>query len=191
MQPNDRVRAETALRDAVLAGDRTAWRTLYDGAYQGLWTYVVWRCAGLRDLAEEATQETWLVAVRRLRDFDPRQGTFLAWLRGIAAKVLQNHFRARARRPQQALSGFEAAPSNDEAREQAELVGRALAELSERYESALRAKYLDLLSVEQIAADWRETPKAIESVLTRARQAFRVAYEKLAGNDVMIQEGEP
>jgi RNA polymerase sigma-70 factor (ECF subfamily) len=47
-----------------------------------------------------------------------------------------------------------------------------------RYEAVLRAKYLDQQSVAQIAESWRETPKAIESLLTRAREAFRAAYEK-------------
>jgi RNA polymerase sigma-70 factor (ECF subfamily) len=181
MLPSERVRQEERLRDAVLAGDEAAWRSLYDSAYAELWTYVVWRCAGLRDLAEEITQETWLVAVRRIGDFDPRQGRFVAWLRGIAVRALQNHFRRR--RPEQPLSGHDPAEPGgaDERREQAELIARALAELPEHWESVLRAKYLDAQSVEQIAADWSQTPKAIESLLTRARQGFRTAYEKLAG----------
>ena len=40
----------------------------------------------------------------------------------------------------------------------------------------LRAKYLDGRSVADIAAAGGETPKAVESLLTRARQAFRDAY---------------
>ncbi len=40
----------------------------------------------------------------------------------------------------------------------------------------LRAKYLDGLSVAEIAAARGETTKAIESLLSRARQAFRKAY---------------
>jgi RNA polymerase sigma-70 factor (ECF subfamily) len=58
----------------------------------------------------------------------------------------------------------------------AERVAEALAGLPDRYEQVLRAKYLDRLTVDQIAAGWGETPKAIESLLTRARQAFREAY---------------
>jgi len=42
----------------------------------------------------------------------------------------------------------------------------------------LRAKYLDGLSMAEIAAIWNESPKAIESLLSRARQAFREFYEK-------------
>jgi RNA polymerase sigma-70 factor (ECF subfamily) len=191
MLASERVRREQKLVRAVLAGDESAWRALYDGAYAGLWNYVVWRCAGLADVADEVTQETWLVAVRRIGAFDPVRASFLTWLRGIAAKVLQHHFRAKARHDPQSLSGNEAAPDHETLREQAELIARALAELPERYEAALRAKYLDLMSVEEIAKEWNETPKAIESLLTRSRECFRATYEKLAGHDVMIKETKP
>ena len=191
MLPCERIQQEIRLRDAVAAGDEAAWRALYDGACANLWAYVTWRCAGLRDSAEEVTQETWLAAVRRIGDFDPRKASFQSWLRGIAAHVLQNHFRMCRRRPIQALSGQELAPDDRAQCEQAESIARALAELPPRSEAVLRAKYLDLRSVEQIAAEWDQTPKAIESLLTRSRQAFRSAYEKRAGTDFLIQEPEP
>lgn len=197
MLSNDGVRQEAALRSAVLAGDAAAWRTLYDGAYGPLWAYVSWRCAGLSDLAEDVTQETWLVAVRRIRDFDPHRSRFVAWLRGIAAHVLANQLRTRRRRPEQALADRDVPADADQdaqdaqRREQAERIAQSLAALPERAEAVLRAKYLDGMSVAQIAAEWAETPKAVESLLTRARQAFRSEYEKLAADDVAIQERKP
>jgi len=41
----------------------------------------------------------------------------------------------------------------------------------------LRAKYLEGLSVAEIASARGETPKAVESLLSRARQAFRKVYQ--------------
>src|SRR6202035_2839744 len=90
---------ERRLHRAVLAGDERAWRTLYDAAFTGLDAYVLWRCAGLRDMADDVLQETWLTAVRRIRDFDPMRGKFLAWLRGIATNVLRGHFRRKTPQP--------------------------------------------------------------------------------------------
>ena len=60
-----------------------------------------------------------------------------------------------------------------ETRERSERIAQALAALPEQYEAVLRAKYLELQTVEQIAAVRNETPKAVESLLTRARAAFR------------------
>jgi RNA polymerase sigma-70 factor (ECF subfamily) len=188
MRKDERLRQAEALRRAVLAGDATAWRTLYDSAYEQLWAYVVWRCAGMRDLAEEITQETWLVAVRRMRAFDPRKGPFLAWLRGIAANALLNHVRSR-RRLQSLAATDEAEPARD--RDTAGLIVRALAELPEHYEAVLREKYLEGRRVEAIAAAWNATPKAIESLLTRARRAFREVYAKLEGNDIPTRQMQP
>ena len=109
MLASERVRQEATARAAALAGDEAAWRTLYDGACDELWNYALWRCAGLRDLAEDVVQESWLVAVRRLADFDPVRGSFLAWLRGIAALVVKNQLRSR-RQGHQALTGNESVP---------------------------------------------------------------------------------
>jgi RNA polymerase sigma-70 factor (ECF subfamily) len=59
----------------------------------------------------------------------------------------------------------------------AERVAAALAAIPDRYEAVLQAKYLDGQSVEEISLARGESPKAVESLLTRARQAFREAYE--------------
>jgi RNA polymerase sigma-70 factor (ECF subfamily) len=181
MHPSER---EDALRRAVLTGDESAWRAWYDECFDDLFRYVLWRCGGLRDAADEIVQETWLIAVRRVRRFDPAAGSFASWLRGIAANLLRNRFRrerrAEARAPLACvrIGGPSTAPADGELarQEQAERIARALAGISERHEAVLRAKYLEERSVADIAAEWRETPKAIESLLSRAREAFRAAY---------------
>jgi RNA polymerase sigma-70 factor (ECF subfamily) len=169
MSEADRLWRDRGLHEAVLAGDERAWQTWYDESYAALEAYVVWRCGGLRDLADDAIQETWLTAVRRVHTFDPERATFAAWLRGIAANVLRNLLR-RTRRL--TPLGSPDIRSGETARRVAE----ALAELPEHYERVLRMKYLDGRAVDEIAAEWAETSKAVESLLTRARAAFRAAY---------------
>jgi RNA polymerase sigma-70 factor (ECF subfamily) len=182
MDPSDRVWRERGLRSAVLAGDERAWQTWYQESYAGLRAYAGWRCAGMADLVDEVVQETWLVAVRRIRRFDPDRGPFASWLRGIAANVVRNQLRRRQIRQAQRLNGQMAAhspagPDHD----QAERIARALAELPEAYEAVLQAKYLDQQTVAQIAESRGQSPKAVESLLSRARQAFRDAYAKTMG----------
>ena len=69
---------ERAIRDAVLAGDASAWRAWFAEHFDRLAAYVRWRCGGLADLADDVTQDAWLTAVRRLRSFDPDRGPFFA-----------------------------------------------------------------------------------------------------------------
>ena len=175
MSDGGRAWRERAVRDAVLAGDAAAWRGWYDDHAPGLAAYVRWRCAGLHDLADDVVQEAWLVAVRRLRAFDPAAGSFAAWLAGIAANAVRNALRARRRKPTRPLAevpepGKE--PADDSAR-----VAAALAALPEHYEAVLRAKYLDRRTVDEIATAQGASVKGIESLLSRARQAFREAFE--------------
>jgi RNA polymerase sigma-70 factor (ECF subfamily) len=177
MEPSERVWRERGLREAVLAGDEAAWRRWYDESCEGLYAYLLWRCGGLRDHADELAQETWLLAVRKLSSFDPVQGSFLSWLRGLGAGLARNHFRREARRRGVPLPDGLSAGDGPRGREEAEAVARALASLPERYEAVLRAKYLDGCSVAQIAAQHGESAKAVESLLSRAREAFRSAYQ--------------
>jgi RNA polymerase sigma-70 factor (ECF subfamily) len=187
MDSTDRVWRERGLKEAVLVGNERAWKTLYDESFDVLLAYVQWRCGGRRDRAEDVVQETWLTAVRRVRAFDPDRGTFADWLHGIASNVLRNQFRRDATRDDHVRSLEYAAVSArsndndrpDEASDVSERIARTLTALPDRYEAALRAKYLEQQTVDQIAAHWNQTPKSIESLLTRARQAFREAFQKL------------
>jgi RNA polymerase sigma-70 factor (ECF subfamily) len=177
MEASDRVWRERGLREAVLGGDEDAWRRWYDDCFDDLYAYVLWRCGGLRDQADELVQDVWLTAVKRLTSFDPARGCFAGWLRGIASGLARNHFRRAARRRCVALPDDLATGDTDLARrEQAEQVAVALAGLPEHYEAVLRAKYLDGASVADIAAARGESVKATESLLTRAREAFRAAF---------------
>ncbi len=172
--PSEDQSLERALCRAVRAGDERAWQAWYDASFEPLYAYVLWRCAGLRDVADEIVQETWLTAVRRLGSFNPERSSFRTWLRGIAANLARNYFRKEKRQATRPLAGTDPAEPSAcvlERREQAERIAAALAGLPEHYEAVLCAKYLDQACVADIAAARAETPKAVESLLTRARQA--------------------
>jgi RNA polymerase sigma-70 factor (ECF subfamily) len=192
MAPDETRPSERILRQAVLAGDERAWQSLYDAAFEPLHAYVSWRCGGRADWADDLVQETWMVAVRRLASFDPDKGSFLQWARGIAANLLRNHFRLRRPATGQELPDRPAEIDADADRaDQAERVGAVLAELPAAYEDVLRAKYLDQRGVDEIAAALGQTPKAVESLLTRARQAFRAAYSGAEELKESFREGAP
>ena len=179
MQDQGRIWRERGLQSAVLAGDESAWRTWYDECADALFGYIAWRCGGLRDMADEVAQDVWLTAVRRLPTFDPAAGSFLGWLRGIAVRVLANRFRRDRRREGMTLhrAAHESADAEVSRREQAERVAAVLAAMPDNYEAVLRAKYLDALPVAEIAEGLGLSQKAVESLLSRARAAFRDLYQ--------------
>jgi len=115
MEPDERANREELARRAVLNGDERAWQTLYDGTFEALYRYVHWRLAGIAETVEEVVQETWMTAVRRIRQFDPAKGRFEDWLRGIAANVVRNRLRQengrRGTRPRNSENGPKAWPA--------------------------------------------------------------------------------
>lgn len=189
MSPPDRLSREQLLYSAALAGDHRAWQALYDGAFDTVYRYVQWRLAGgfadgRRAAVEEVVQETWLTAVRLFDRFEPRRGTFAQWLRGIASNALRNYLRRdglrrRTFQPFDEGQHGDAGANGQEAAQEdmADRITAALAALPAHYEEVLRAKYVDAESVNEIAAQRGMSPKAVESLLTRAREAFRAAYE--------------
>lgn len=171
MDASERQAEEAELRRAVLRGDRHAWRILYERSFDVLAAWVGRRVAATA--VEDVLQETWLTAVRRIRDFDPTRGSFLAWLCGIAARNGAAASRLAARGTA-ALEDEPAAASSERVS-----LAPALAALPEAYRELLLAKYSDRRTVVDIAREHGATPKAIESMLSRARSAFREAWKRI------------
>ena len=118
-----------------------------------------------------------MIGVRKIRSFDPLRGSFEAWLQGIARNQLRNRQRRAQReaRRRDPISQEVPAPTPAPTGAQEEIV-LTMTALPARYQEVLRARYLQELSVREIASRWSRTPKAIESLLSRARAAFRKMY---------------
>ena len=184
MDENNSLWDENGLHNAVLRGDEGAWRVFHDQCFDSIYAFIDFRTGHRQDLTEEVVQECWMIAVRRIERFDPARSRFENWMRGIAANVLRNHWRTR-KRPEsieaaEEISMDSSMDSNPGSRiELAEQIGMALTTLPKRYRNVLHAKYEEKRSVIEIARKWGESPKAVESLLTRARGAFREAYTGL------------
>jgi RNA polymerase sigma-70 factor (ECF subfamily) len=82
-------------------------------------------------------------------------------------------------------AGLDSQPFSDEVLEReetAEMVNMTMSQLPPHYREALEAKYVNGLSVRDIAASSSISEKAAESLLTRAREAFRGTFIALARN---------
>ena len=186
MESNGRIERDRLLRRAVLGGDERAWRVWYEESFDELHAYVLWRCGGRREQADEVVQEAWLAAVRRLRKFDPARASFPVWMRGIATNVLRSRLRKQMSRDRrrESVDVEKLADGSGDLRERelrrkqrSNRIARTLSQLPEHYDAVLRAKYMDDLSVAQIATRNGETVKAVESLLGRARRLFREVYQ--------------
>jgi RNA polymerase sigma-70 factor (ECF subfamily) len=176
----------------MLAGDEAAFDELIDGYVPRLFRFALARLRGDEDLAQELVQATVCKCVTRLAGFR-RQSSLFTWLCSCCLNEIRMHFRSKARRPVHveldegvaASAPLTARPEGPEsttmARERARLVHRALDELSPRHARALEWMYLERVPVAEIARRLAIGDKAAESLLTRARAAFRSAYGGLTG----------
>ena len=174
---------EAILHQAILRGNEGAWNVLFQRHFGLLYRYVYVRSGKNREMTEDIVQECWLVAVRRIGSFEPERAPFQAWLQGIARNALLNHRRRRRRHEMErntARGAEHGTPRpQTEKIDTAELVSLALTSLSPAYQEAIATKYGEGLTVAEMAARSGKSPKAVESLMSRARAAFRREYKQL------------
>lgn len=171
----------------MLGGDARALREFCDTYLPKLYRYASARLPQPVDV-EEVVQRVLGIAARRIETWRG-EATLLTWLVRITRHEISRHLAQAARRrvflsPSQddaigALVAAIEAPVGDEpeaAMRRGELVGLvqvALDSLPERYALALQMKYIDGLSTKDIAAQMQVADIAVQSLLARARRAFR------------------
>ena len=165
-------------------GEPTRLSEIYDDAVGEVYRYLRARC-GSTSLAEELTSATFVQAALEVsRGSVPDLS--IPWLVTVARHKLVDHWRreAMADRKLVLLEGGRidtVDPWNavlDEARAQ-----QVLQAISPAYRSVLTLRYLDDLSVPACADHLGRSVHATESLLARARNAFRTAYEQTGGHD--------
>ena len=151
---------------------------LYDRALPVVYGYLVSR-VGDRATAEELTSEVFLAAVDAVqRPAAPPVDT--AWLVGVARHKLVDHWRRRER-DERRLAAVAAQPTSDDDPWDVRLdvlhARGVLEKLGPANRLALTLRYLDGLSIPEMARELGRSRHATEALVVRARAAFRRAYE--------------
>ena len=191
---------DSSWRRRALAGDPGAVRHLADSALVPLYQFCLYRVGRDRHVCEEVVQETLCQAIRDLRSYDPGRAnnSIFGWLTGLARnhiqRVLGKERRAVSlealwsRMDKELLEVYARLDSQVfeedllERQETREMVNVTMSQLPQYYRAALEAKYVRGESVREIADASAISEKAAESMLTRARDAFRETFLSLARN---------
>jgi len=165
------------------ADQGTALLAMYDRALPQVFGYLRPR-VGSETTAEDLTAETFLAAVQAIERRSVPDLT-VAWLIGVARHKLVDHWRREAREARQlrALPEESIVVDDVEARFVRARAHEVLEELGAHHRAALTLRYLDGLSVPEVAQHLDRTVHATEALLVRARNAFRVAYARGECND--------
>ena len=128
-----------------------------------------------RQDAEDLTQDTFVKAFRHFHRYDPRH-TFSAWLYTIARRTVYNHHRDR--RPTAELN-FEVTSPGPTPGDAVDRTDRAAAlwdevrRLKSPYQEVLILKYVDGLSIAEIAHVLERSQTGVKILLFRARGLLR------------------
>jgi RNA polymerase sigma-70 factor (ECF subfamily) len=182
-------------------GDAEAWRTLY-----GRYLPFVWRQAhailGDSHAAEDVTSEVMLALLRNIQNLESDVPKLGGWLRAVVRCKAADHQRALIRsRTKLAVAATRLAANDSQTQpapsaplevvETKSRVHLALDALPERQRIVLEWKYLDSLSVREMAERLGETEKAVESVLYRGRREFRRLFDsRRLLEPVLIKDGD-
>ncbi|MCB1674681.1 MAG: sigma-70 family RNA polymerase sigma factor [Halioglobus sp.] len=181
-----RQRRDRQLVRRILAGDEAALRDFIDEYFPRLYRYARHRLRNASDV-EDVVQVTLTQAARRLETYRG-EATLLTWLiqicrHEISRQLVQNQRDADLMAPfldddvlRSVVESMEtdSTPESDNRRIQViGLVQFTLDQLPEHYAAALELKYIEGFNSKEIAQHLRISDEATQSLLARARRAFR------------------
>lgn len=194
--PSDPANVDLAVARRILRGDERAFRELFDGFFPRLYRFALARLDGDHDTASEVAQQSLCRGIERL-DTYRGEAALYTWFCQICRHTLIDHCRKMQReekilRPMEdqpdirAILEAIAAPLDVQPEVQAwhadiqRLVQATMDSLPQHYGDVLEWKYVDGLPLADIAVRLGVGPKAAESLLSRARSAFREAILSMA-----------
>lgn len=171
--------------------DERAWEVFCKEYSRPLLAFVQFRFGCNREKAEEIVQMTFIRCIKSIRTFKPSRGRLLNWLKAIS----KNEAHTLLQQEQKQLATIEGIFQEiDTVALSEEMVGKeevqlliheTIAELYSRYRKVLILKYIENRKVTEIAAMLGQSEKAIESLLSRSRQAFRKVFlQKAKGAEI-------
>ncbi len=180
----------------LVRGDERAFDQFVSEYYPRLFRFAYARVDRDTGAADDVVQSTFTNVIRKIGSYRGEAALF-TWLCTFCRYEIAAHWRRRGRRAAEveliedspdaraALESLSAASESTIARfereELARVVWAVLDHLPLHYGNALQWKYIEGLTVREIAGRLETSVKAAESILTRARQAFRDGFTAVSG----------
>ncbi len=147
--------------------DEEAWNLVFSQWHRRLFRYLYCHLPSKED-AEDVLSETFVAAVKSINNFDG-QVAFATWLYAVAHNKTVDFWRRHRDTDEIPLTLM--ASENDIDLD----FKQALRRLPPQAQEVLILRYSEGLSVTEIAVIMKKTYKSVESLLSRARVAFRQA----------------
>ena len=166
-------------------GEQSVFKVLYLKYSDLLFAYILHHVDKDKEVASEIWQETWVVVIEKIGDFQYKSSIF-TWLCAIAKNKISDYYRnAKKQELFQSICKLNFDIDADEL--EVELIDvetqvdviTVLANLTNEYRYLLEAKYIENKSIDEISFEIGKSYKATESLLTRSREAFRKEFKQV------------
>lgn len=191
-------REDRQLAEKVAARDQVAAAAFFDCYFARVYRFVASR-VGPEDACEDIVQEVMIKAVRNMHGYRGEAALF-TWLCQIGRNEISDYYRRHDRQEAPLVSldddpNIRAALESlavgevDEVERLAvtQIVQLTLDYLPDKYAKALEWKYLEGLSVEEIAERFGDGVVAVQSLLARARTAFRKGFAEVRSEQELLR----
>jgi RNA polymerase sigma-70 factor (ECF subfamily) len=182
------------LAKRVAAGDSDAFEEFFREYFPRLFRFTLSRVDANADLAEEIVQRTMCRVVQKMDSYRG-EALLFTWLCMICRNEMTSIYRHKGlqqsktvfledhpaiRAALESISVDSDSPENEQTEQElARFVRLTLEYLPARYATALEMKYIRGCSVDEIGEELEISTKAAESLLTRARTAFKEGFRSL------------
>jgi RNA polymerase sigma-70 factor (ECF subfamily) len=185
-----------ALLQRISRGDEKALEEFYETYFSRLYRFVFYRVGRDHHHSEEVIHDTFMEAVEKAGQYNPERGSVESWLITLSRNRIRstNALMTRPHEYEKSWSMVDGELESlfadmdrnnlPEAALESEclrtVVGATMGSIPQEYSKLLEMKYILNLSVRDISKAMHKTEKAVESQLTRARNAFREAFKSMA-----------
>jgi RNA polymerase sigma-70 factor (ECF subfamily) len=169
---DDRLRIEAAQRDPSRFGE------LYEENFYRVYAYVA-RRVGDRHLAEDLTADVFREALAGIGKFEWRGAPFVAWLLGIAARTVADHFKRSGR--EVGNSKHEPEPPDPDQIERRAMLFQLVERLPEAQFRVIHLRFVEQKSIREIAEELGRSEGAVKQLQLRAIENLRAQMEGAHG----------
>ena len=169
----------------IINGEQKAFKILYQRYSDLLFAYILHKLNNDREMATEIWQETWVVFVEKVKDFQFKSSIF-TWMCAIAKNKISDYYR-RTNKQRLFQSNVNHNFDIDSEELDNELIDpeiqanviAVLASLTTEHKYLLEEKYIGNKRIDEISNEIGKSYKATESMLVRARESFRKEFKRI------------
>ncbi|MFK8012299.1 MAG: RNA polymerase sigma factor [Marinicellaceae bacterium] len=194
-----KLKEDLKLAKAIIKGNEKIFNQFFTDYYPKLFRFIMSRVKQDRDLADDFAQQTMCNAIDKMHTYRGEAALF-TWMCQISRSLIYAHYLKDKRRntilkpladtaeirdilDNIAMNENQQPENISINHEIRDLISEVMDNLPNNYGDLLEWKYVEQLSVNEIADKLKTTNVSVQSSLSRARAAFKNVINKLMQND--------